>query len=74
MPLSSSAFARKLLEAEFESFCESRSRADGGAIWNVAGGGLSTASAGSISEPESTRGVALSVPHVMSCLTAAGPS
>ena len=72
-PPRSSAFARRLLEAELESLWDSCSRAEGGAIWNEAGGGLSTASAGS-SDPDSTRGVALSVPHVMSCFTAAGPS
>lgn len=72
-PLNSSAFARRLFEAELDSLCEIRSRADGPAIWKVAGGGCTTASAGS-SDCDRTRGVAFSVPHVMSCLTAAGPS
>jgi hypothetical protein len=66
-----SAFARKLFTALFESRSESCSRAVGAAIWNVLGG--STSSAGS-SDSESIRGVAFSVPHVISCLTATGPS
>jgi len=69
----SSAFARRLLAAVFESLCDSCSRAEGGLIWKAFGGGISTASAGS-SDCERTRGVALSVPHVISCLTASGPN
>ena len=70
---SNSALARRLLAAEFESLCDSCSRADGGAIWKVTGGGISTDSAGS-SDCDRMRGVAFSVPQVISCLTAAGPS
>lgn len=73
IPPRSSAFARRLFDAVFESLCESCSRAEGGLIWNVFDGGTSTASAGS-SDCERTRGVALSVPQVISCLTAAGPN
>lgn len=72
-PPSNSALARKLFDAELESLCESRSRADRGAIWKVAGGGIATSSAGS-SDCDRIRGVASSVPHVISCFTAAGPS
>ena len=66
-----SAFARKLFTALFESRSESCSRAVGAAIWKVFGGGSS--SAGS-SDCDSIRGVAFRVPHVISCLTATGPS
>ena len=52
-----------------------RSRVDGAAIWKgVLGGGmLGEGSAGS-SDSDSIRGVAFSVPHVMSCFIAVGPS
>lgn len=67
-----SAFALRLLAALAESFCEILSRADGAGIWKgVLGGGIEE-SAGS-SDCDNTRGVAVMVPHVMSCLTAAGP-
>jgi hypothetical protein len=71
-PPSSSAFAFKLLAALLESLCDSFSRAEGPEMWNgVEGGGME----GSSSPVwDRIRGVALSVPHVMSCLTAAGPS
>ena len=64
------AFARRLLEAFAESLWEMRSRLDGPAMWNgVLGSGTSAGSS-----REMIRGVASSVPQVMSCLTAAGPS
>jgi hypothetical protein len=64
------AFARRLFEAFAESLCEIRSRLDGPAIRNgVLGSGTSVGSS-----EEIIRGVASSVPQVMSCLTAAGPS
>ena len=71
--LNISAFVLRLFAALFESRSESCSRAVGAAIWNVFGGSSSVASAGS-SDCDNTRGVAFSVPHVISCLTAAGPS
>lgn len=67
----SSALARRFFEAVFDNLCERRSRAVGAAIWKLVGGG-SMASAGS-SDCERMRGVAFSVPHVMSCFTALGP-
>jgi len=64
------AFARRLFEAFAESLWEIRSRLDGPAIRNgVLGSGTSTGSS-----EEIIRGVASSVPQVMSCLTAVGPS
>ena len=68
------AFARKLFAALLESLCERRSRDDGAAMWKgVLGGGIEDESSIS-SDEERTLGVAVRVPHVMSCLTAAGPS
>lgn len=70
-PPSRPAFARKLFDASFDSLCESRSLDDGSAMRKgVAGVGMSAGS----SDCDRMRGVALSVPHVMSCFTAAGPS
>lgn len=63
-----SALARRLFDALFESLCDSCSRTEGSFIRN---GILEPTGS---SERDSIRGVALSVPHVMSCLTAAGPS
>lgn len=68
-----SAFALRLFAAFAESLCEILSRADGAGKWKgVLGGGIEE-SAGS-SDCDKTRGVPVIVPHVMSCLTAAGPS
>ncbi len=70
-PLSMLAFVRKLFDASLDSLCERRSLELGSAIRKgVAGVGKSAGS----SDCDRTRGVALSVPHVMSCFTAAGPS
>ena len=71
-PCNNSAFARKLFDAFADNLCDIDSRNEGPGIWNgVLGGGKgSTAS----SDCERIRGVALSVPHVISCLTASGPS
>ena len=64
------AFARRLFEAFAESLCEMRSRLDGPAMRNgVLGSGTSAGSSEVM-----IRGVASSVPQVMSCLTAAGPN
>jgi hypothetical protein len=57
------AFARRLFEAFAESLCEIRSRFDGPSMRNgVLGSGISAGSS-----EEMIRGVASSVPHVMSC-------
>lgn len=65
------AFVRRLFAASLDNLCERRSRELGSAMRNgVAGVGMSAGS----SDCDKTRGVALSVPHVMSCFTAAGPS
>ena len=64
------AFARRLFDAFADSLWEIRSRLDGLAMRNgVLGSGTSAGSSEKI-----IRGVASSVPQVMSCLTAAGPS
>lgn len=72
------AFARKLFAAFVESLCEMRSRDEGGAMWKGVLGveisSVAAAVAGSSSDCDRIRGVALSVPHVISCFTAAGPS
>ena len=67
------AFARRLFEAEDESLCESTSRLVGADIWKGVLGTGTDSSAGS-SGCDRTRGVPASVPQVISCLTAAGPS
>ena len=67
------AFARKLFEAEDESLCESISRLVGADMWKGVLGTGTDSSAGS-SGCDRTRGVPASVPQVISCLTAAGPS
>lgn len=68
-PCSKPAFARKLREAFAESRCEIASREDGAGRWNgVLGGGRGPLVC------ESTRGVPVSVPQVISCLTASGPN
>jgi len=70
LPFNRIAFARRLFEAFAESLWEIRSRLDGPAMRNgVLGSGTSAGSS-----EEIIRGVASSVPQVMSCLTAAGPS
>jgi hypothetical protein len=64
---SNPAFVRRLFDALFDNLCEIISRDDGAGMWKgVLEGGSS--------DCERTRGVALSVPQVMSCLTAFGPS
>ena len=74
-PLMSIALARRLFEAVLESLWPSFSRAVGGGRWKgVFGGGRSLFPDSAGSSSEMIRGVALSVPQVMSCLTAAGPS
>ena len=71
IPLSRFAFTRKLFAASIDSLWESRSRELGSAILKgVTGVGTSAGS----SDWDKTRGVALRVPHVISCFTAAGPS
>lgn len=65
------ALTRKLLEALFESLWDMASRDEmAGMLKGVLGVGRSAGS----SLCEMMRGVAFSVPHVISCLTAAGPS
>ena len=75
-PCKSPAFARKLFDALADNLCEIVSRDEGPGIWNgVFGAGRMTTSAGSsLDDWERMRGVALRVPHVISCFTAAGPS
>jgi len=69
-PPSKIAFARRLFEAFAESLWEIRSRFDGPSMRNgVLGSGTSAGSS-----EEMIRGVAFSVPQVMSCFTASGPS
>lgn len=69
-PLSpnSPALTRRLLDALLDSLCEMVSRDEGAGMWNGVLGGRRS------SDCEMMRGVALSVPHVISCFTAAGPS
>lgn len=72
---SNPALALKLLAALLESLCERRSRDDGAAMWKgVLGGGIEDDGSSISSDEERILGVAVRVPHVMSCLTAAGPS
>lgn len=74
-PLMSAALSRMLLEALFDNLSPSVSRADGFGKWKgVLGGGISEDAMSAGSSEEIIRGVALSVPQVMSCFTAAGPS
>ena len=71
-PCNNSAFTRRLFDAFADNLCDIDSRDEGPGIWNgVLGGGKD--STGS-SDWERIRGVALSVPHVISCLTASGPN
>lgn len=73
--LSSPALARRLLAAFVDNLCEMRSRADGAAIRKgVLGGGMSGEGSAGSSDWDRIRGVAFSVPHVMSCFIAVGPS
>jgi hypothetical protein len=62
------AFARRLFDALLDNLREMTSRVVGAGKWNgVLGGGSSESS-----PSEMILGVALSVPHVMSCPTATG--
>jgi len=64
----SPALTRRLFDALLDSLWEMASRDVGAAMWNgVLGGGRS-------SDCDIMRGVALSVPQVINCFTAAGPS
>ena len=66
----SPALARKLFEALLDNLCEIASRLEISCKRNgVLGGGMSASSGFDM-----MRGVAPSVPQVISCLTAAGPS
>jgi len=67
------AFARKLFAAEDESLCDSTSRLVGADMWKGVLGSSVDTSAGS-SDCDRMRGVPASVPQVINCLTAAGPS
>jgi hypothetical protein len=68
---SSPALARKLFEALWESLWEMDSREETAGMWN---GVLGVANSTVSSDLDMMRGVALSVPQVISCFTAAGPS
>ena len=67
------ALVRSDRDAAEESLCESASREVGARMWNGVFGGGRDVSAGS-SLCERMRGVPISVPMVMSCFTASGPS
>lgn len=74
-PLMSAALSLMLLEALFDNLSPSVSRADGFGRWKgVLGGGISEDAISARSSEEIIRGVAFSVPHVISCFTATGPS
>lgn len=66
----SPALARKLFEALLDNLCEIASRLEISCRWNgVLGGGIVVSSGFDM-----IRGVASSVPQVINCFTAAGPS
>ena len=67
------ALVRSDRDAAEESLCESASREVGARMWNGVFGGGRDVSAGS-SLCERMRGVPISVPTVMSCFMASGPS